>query len=188
MRITPLHNIREPGLIPNGFQREQAPPPAPDPAMQPEMRNRVEAQTDTRHAVEFLNPRTRLEANAANRTNMTAPPRTEMGRAEEKGRPETGSALENTQELHASYERLLRILLGQGRPAGQTAAPPGPGEAHRAPVSEPFAGRRPLRIVVETRLPDRAAEGSVSYYHRRGVEAYRLAQALYPGGGPGLEA
>lgn len=94
MRISPLHNIRQQGLIPNGFPKEQAPPPVPDHAMQPEMRNRVEAQSDTRHAVELLNPRTRLETNGLNRSN--------------------------TVDTQAAYERLLRILLGQDRSSGQS--------------------------------------------------------------------
>ncbi|MEW5919779.1 MAG: hypothetical protein AB1796_02265 [Bacillota bacterium] len=182
MRITALHNIREPGLIPNGFQREEAPPPAPDPAMQPEMRNRVEAQTDTRHAVEFLNPRTRLETNGVNRTNNTYPGNIEMGRERERMQPDTREMQGKTTELNDTYERLLRILLGQDRSGHLAATQTDPASRQQAPVrdTEPAQQNRPIVVYVEDKTRDHDREGSKSsYYQRRGVEAYRMTQALY---------
>ena len=79
MRIVALHNIREPGLIPNGFQKEDASSPAPDHTCQPEYRNKAGAMTDTRHVVEFLNPAAHLEINAANTISITNRPAFEMG-------------------------------------------------------------------------------------------------------------
>lgn len=122
MRIAPLHNIREPGFIPNGFQKEEASPPAPDPALQPEMRNRVEAKSDTRHAIEFLNPRTRLETNEPNRTNNTDPPRIEMGQERTQDQPAAGGVEDRPPEVNDAYQRLLRILLGQEHSAGPVSS------------------------------------------------------------------
>jgi len=79
MRIAALHNIREPGIIPNGYQKEDAPSPDPDHTCQPEYRNKTEAMTDTRHAVEFINPAVHLEINAVNSITMTNRPAFEMG-------------------------------------------------------------------------------------------------------------
>jgi hypothetical protein len=79
LRIAALHNIREPGIIPNGYQKEDAPSPDPDHACLPEYRNKTEAMTDTRHAVEYLNPLVHLEINPANRISMINRPAFEMG-------------------------------------------------------------------------------------------------------------
>jgi len=110
MRISALHNICRPGLIPNGFQREEAPAPAPDQAWQPEMRNRTEAMTDTRHAVEFLNPLVHLEVNAANRTSITDRSSMEMGREGERFRNEAAQDGE-FERCIAQYERVLKLFM-----------------------------------------------------------------------------
>jgi len=111
MRIAPIHNIRCPGLIPNGFQKEEAPPPTPDQNFQPEIRNKSEAQTDTRHAVEFINPLARMEVNASNRTSPTDRLAYEMGFDSE-------SLLRNYYRRDAKldlqvqeYERILKDLV-----------------------------------------------------------------------------
>ena len=81
MYIAPIYNIRHPGLIANGFQKEDAPAPTPDQSCQPDIRIKAQAMTDTRHAVEMLNPTAHLEINAANRTDTSNKPAHEMGRS-----------------------------------------------------------------------------------------------------------
>ena len=172
MRIVALHNIRQPGLIPNGFQKEKAPAPAPDQDWQPEMRIKSKAMTETRHAVEYLNPRVHLEINAANRTNTADRPAIEMGREREQAL-DPGGGKETDAEFNrrvAAYEQLLKALLErieishQPRPmradAGrvETEGAPGPKQAHVVPGAVP--GRNP-------------SAPPASYYFRRAVQAYQ---------------
>ena len=180
LRVTPLHNIREPGLIPNGFQKEDASPPAPDPRMQPEMRNRVEAQTDTRHAIELFNPRARLETNDPNRTNNTDPSRMEMGREGQQNQVSTRSQ-EQPLELHDAYERLLRILLGgkpsvgsANRAAGDTGKPESGAKADNPITAANQQVTSPGILIDDSPAPS----AGLTYYQRRGVEAYRAMQAF----------
>ena len=203
MRVMPLHNIREPGLIPNGFQKEEASPPAPDPRMQPEMRNRVEAQTDTRHAIEILNPRARLETNDINRTNNTDPPRIEMGQERQLDQAASRGINEKTPALNDPYERLLRILLGEKPSAGQVdgreadkperterAEKPldtdGAGEPDRGIIEANHQAENLSALITDRRIPGHGdgsvEQGSPTYHQRRGVDAYRTMQAFAPGG------
>ena len=82
MYIAPIHNLRHLGLVANGFQKEDAPAPTPDQNSQPDLRNRSQALTDTRHAVEVLNPVAHMETNALNRVSFTNTTAIEMGREE----------------------------------------------------------------------------------------------------------
>ena len=186
LRITPLHNIREPGLIPNGFQKEEASPPAPDPRMQPDMRNSVKAQSDTRHAFEILNPGARLETNGANRTNSTS----------QQLPPHNHSIQEKPVELNDAYERLLRILLGH-KPSGQTALSKvdNPESTERAKETLEMKGTpEPANREIEAyhqaanlsglfmsnrnnpapeSSPSQQKGTQLTYYQRKGLEAYR---------------
>ncbi len=211
MRITPLHNIREPGLIPNGFQKEEASPPAPDPAMQPEMRNRAEAQTDTRHAIEFLNPRARLETNGANRTNSTFPPKIEMGRERQQKSSAAGGMQEKPAQSNDPHERLLRILLGENSSPQPVARDTREGDkpertgiatkplemegtgdpAHRKiEVYHQAAQLNDLVAHRYTHVPESEPPAPVSLTHeqRRAIEAYRTTQTFAPGGSVHHEA
>ncbi len=203
MRIAPLHNIREPGLIPNGFQKEKAPPPAPDHTMQPDMRHRVEPQTDTRHAVEYFNPMSRMEANAPNRTGSSHSTAVEMGRDRERVRPkEKEAGSERSSSHERDYERLLRILYGTSPRQGTALASQNSSAGAAAGVAERERPGSPTdavpdRAAVET-APEReyedaaAAEarqrGADDYYFRRGLEAYRQVQALAGEGSSRYEA
>ena len=178
MRITALHNIREPGLIPNGFQKEDAPGAAPDQAWQPEMRNRSEAMTDTRHNVEYLNPRVHLEVNAANRTSVTDRSSLEMGRERENIRSREQAKIDGRFERRiAEYEKLLRFLWEKAKKAAyfnSAARKNGEGQAARDVPSgmdsmpENRIKTADLSLQQETRQFD--------YYFHRGVEAYSRMQ------------
>ena len=175
MRISALHNIREPSFIPNGFQREEAPAAAPDHAWQPDMRNKTEAMTDTRHAVEYLNPSVHLEVNASNRTSAAVRSSIEMGR--ERKRIRTRDEAKRDAEFERSvarYEQLLKLLWEKAQTAGlhEKGEPAGshvlePGEAETARVEE-SAGDVPVAMSRDNSFSD--------YYLQRGAEAYRRMQ------------
>lgn len=175
MRISALHNIREPGLIPNGFQREEAPAVAPDQAWQPEMRNKTEAMTDTRHAVEYLNPSLHLEVNAGNRTSPADRSSIETGRERKRvgARDEAKRDAEFERRV-ASYEQLLKFLRektqttglrGKEEPAGSHVSEPGKAGAVRWKEN---AADVPVAMSKEKSYSD--------YYFRRGAEVYRCMQ------------
>lgn len=179
MRITPLHNIRQPGLIPNGFQKEEAPPPTPDQHWQPDMRYKEQALTDSRHAVEYFNPLSRMEANALNRTGPAHPAGIEMGRDRERVRADEGEA--RSVRVGPDYRRLLELLRER-----QAAWEREGKEALRTETRE-LGEKRPVGQKWENYRLDRRREPWVSmeedeqlrkYYYRKGIEAYRQAQRL----------
>lgn len=182
MRITALHNLREPGLIPNGFQKEDAPAAAPDQAWQPEMRNRAEAMTDTRHVVEFLNPRVHLEINAANRTSVTDRSSLEMGREREniRSREKAEKSAEFERRI-AEYEQLLRFLWEKAKRAGyfnSTARKNGEGQGAGQAARDVPSGMdsMPENRIKTADLSLQQETRQFDYYFHRGVEAYSRMQ------------
>ncbi len=175
MRITPLQNISQlgqPGTYANGFQKEDAPPPTPDKKMQPEMRNRVEPQSDTRHVVEYFNPSSRMEASAPNRSNTYQPVNIEMGR-ERRRASGRQSAVDRSREYREILQWFLeRQQMYEAREQAyqrfkeESAAPP---------------ERPPDEIDRQPELPSGLQASSLrsgDYSLRRSEEAYRQTQHM----------
>jgi hypothetical protein len=176
--------------VANGFQKEEAPAPAPDQAWQPEMRIRAKAMTETRHAVEYLNPRVHLEVNAANRTNATDRPAVEMGREGEQVR-DVGERKETDIEFNrrvAAYEQLLKALweriniTGEMRSTRERTARAeaergrGPVQHHNVPSEKLKGNKSSTDWGKMTATEDVQLTPPASYYFRRGAQAYGRIQ------------
>ncbi len=181
MRVFPLHNISQPGQLatyPNMFQLEDAPPPAPDKKMQPDMRNRVEAQTDTRHVIEYFNPTSRMETNAPNRTNTYHPTNIEMGRDRQRAsgkQPDLDPTrdyqeilgwLREQQQLQESREQAYQRARELREQAKKLETP----DDRDVEALSQRDGR-------QGRVQERTQE-IYDYYYLRGVEAYKRVENM----------
>ena len=177
MRIIPLHSVSQqgqPGSFPNGIQRQDAPPPVPDKTTQPDLRNRVEPQTDTRHAVEHFNPTSRMETSAPNRTNTSHPSSIEMGMDRQRA-----SGQQPAVDRTGDYQEILHWI--REKQQMQEAAE----KSYQRVKQEFLRSQWERRDYSRERPPvetTRREKPPVSGYdYRKGVDAYRQAQNIQQG-------